>query len=544
MDDDPKPYSVFNGTTKSVLYDGAAATNATWVSPTSFKLAGLAAGEHTVRVALADATGRILVNPESTANRLFSIVTSLPITPLLKFTGPAPEAEVPGPVLVSFVTANHTIGLKGTPHARFYIDDDTTPHEFYVGPGMDEITGVVYQNAHTHYVHWQSPTSFAMYAWPPGPHTVRMVLVDAVGNELPNPEASETRTFTITGSSGLSEFVLESVLPGVEGDSISFTGTGKLFFTDGRGDETVGGAVKVGKVWVVDTTTEPWTRKDTPFYQTNVSTIGEQGLTGVLADPNYAVNQFVYIFFTKPDGVGNRVVRVKDVNGQATEETIILDDPLASDQHNGGVMKFGPDGKLYVTMGDATQPELAQNVQVPNGKILRLNSDGTIPPDNPFPNSKVWAYGLRNSFGMTFHPVTGDLWATENGTDIHDEVNRIVKGGNYGWPVVTGIAQNPAYLDPVYNLATTVGITNIVALAATDKYPTIYHNNLFFTDFVEGKIRRLELGADHRTLVRDSEVFDGGVGGLISLAQGPDGYIYVGGTGGVYRMKLNANTGH
>ena len=93
---------------------------------------------------------------------------------------------------------------------------------------------------------------------------------------------------------------------------------------------------------------------------------------------------------------------------------------------------------------------LAQEISSLGGKVLRLNADGSIPGDNPFGNSRIYAMGLRNSFGMVFHPLTGHLWVTENGPDRNDEVNRIVAGGNYGWPIVTGIANDSRFLDPIW----------------------------------------------------------------------------------------------
>src|SRR5207249_2447194 len=124
----------------------------------------------------------------------------------------------------------------------------------------------------------------------------------------------------------------------------------------------------------------------------------------------------------------------------------------------------GPDGKLYVSIGDTGNPALAQDSTSLSGKILRFNKDGTIPTDNPFPGSPVYALGMRNTFGMTFHDDTGDLWITENGPEFpeFDEVNRIIAGGNYGWPVVTGIAGNPLFIDPLIEITPTIAPTNII----------------------------------------------------------------------------------
>ncbi len=538
LDDDPIRYTFINGTTNTVFYGGVPAQGAQWVTPTSFRLDNLSDGLHTVRLALVDAAGRELTNGEAGTARAFTVGVPFPTAPSVIVAGPAPNADVPGPVRVSFVVANHQIGPNGQPHMHFYIDGSAERHEYFDGAGITEENGVQLNGAHTHAVHWKSSTSIMLFGWAAGPHQIRFILADAGHGELANPEATQTVSFNITGTSDTSEFLLEPVLTGASAAGMAFAPDGKVFYADGHN-----GAGQ-GAVWIIDTVGGTWTRRPTPFYQTAVGSIGEQGLTGVAIDPNYAANGFVYAYFTAPGGGTNRLVRVRNVNDQAVEETVILDNLLAADQHNGGVLLFGPDGKLYVTVGEATLENLSQDLSSQNGKILRINSDGTIPADNPFQGSAVWSYGWRNSFGLAFHPATGDLWATDNGPTVDDEVNLVVKGGNYGWPLVTGNGGAPPLINPVYVLAQPVGITNIVALAETPVYPTKYHNNLFFTDFVGGKIRRLVLDPTFKSLVSDSIVFDGGVGGLVPLKQGPDGYLYTSGPGAFYRVVPNPGSMH
>ncbi|GKS60380.1 hypothetical protein YTPLAS18_39070 [Nitrospira sp.] len=537
LDDDPTQYTFVNGSTNTVFYNGAPSPDVQWVSPTSFRFNNLSNGLHTFRLALVNAVGTPYTNGEAGTARAFTVGVPFPSAPSIIMAGPAPNADVPGPVLVSFVIANHVSGLNGQPHMHFYIDGSTERHEYFNGAGITEDNGVQLNGAHTHAVHWKSPTSFMMYGWSPGPHSVRLVLADAAHNELANPEATQTLTFNITSNAGTSEFELDTVVPNVNVRAIAFAPDGRAFYAEGH-----------GQVWIAQTAGGTWQQNPTPFYQTTVGQLGEQGLTGVVVDPNYAANGFVYIYYTTPDQQFNRLVRVTDVNGQATQETIIMDNLLAADQHNGGVLKFGPDGKFYVSVGEATQDFLAQDLTSRHGKILRINGDGTFPPDNPFPTQgpAVWAYGIRNSFGMAFHPITNDLWITDNGPTVDDEVDLIVKGGNYGWPIATGTGTGPSgtLLPAAYVLSQPVGITNIVALTATSVYPTEYHNNLFFSDYVEGKIRRLVLDPTFKTVVSDSAVFDGGNGGLIALTQAPDGYMYVSGADGISRVVLNPNTHH
>lgn len=134
----------------------------------------------------------------------------------------------------------------------------------------------------------------------------------------------------------------------------------------------------------------------------------------------------------------NRVVRLKESGGKATLDKVLLDGMPGNRIHDGGRIKFGPDGLLYVTNGDAASPSVAQDIGVPAGKILRIHPDGSIPADNPFPGSPVYSFGHRNPQGLAWHPETGQLYSSEHGQSAHDEINRIEPGANYGWPLVQG----------------------------------------------------------------------------------------------------------
>ena len=166
----------------------------------------------------------------------------------------------------------------------------------------------------------------------------------------------------------------------------------------------------------------------------------EKGLLGIALDPSFAQNGFVYLYYSyaASGGTRNRVVRMRDQAGRGTEETVLLDGIPGSDSHDGGRLRFGPDGKLYVTTGDAENGANAQSTATPAGKTLRINKDGSIPADNAFAGSPVWSLGHRNVEGIAWHPDTGALYATEHGPSnlfpdcCHDEVNLIVAGANYG----------------------------------------------------------------------------------------------------------------
>ncbi|MFL5767168.1 MAG: PQQ-dependent sugar dehydrogenase, partial [Actinomycetota bacterium] len=172
------------------------------------------------------------------------------------------------------------------------------------------------------------------------------------------------------------------------------------------------------------------------FAVPNVVTNGEQGLLGIALDPDYPSSPYVYVYATRDIGgeEHNQILRITDNGGTGQDQTTIFSaSTTAGVYHDGGRILFGPDGKLYATMGEAHGAAAAQQLGNPAGKVLRMNSDGSVPNDNPFPGSRIWSYGLRNSIGLDFDPQTGNLWESENGPECNDEINRIVKGGNFGW---------------------------------------------------------------------------------------------------------------
>lgn len=174
----------------------------------------------------------------------------------------------------------------------------------------------------------------------------------------------------------------------------------------------------------------------------NVREAGEGGLLGVALHPDFASNNQIYIYYTtyQDEELSNQIDRAELVGDKLSNQQTILSGIPAALNHNGGAMEFGPDGKLYVTTGDAAQEDLAQDTKSLAGKILRLNDDGTVPDDNPFDNL-VWSYGHRNPQGIVWDE-SGRLWSVEHGPSGtqsgRDELNLIEKGANYGWPKITG----------------------------------------------------------------------------------------------------------
>lgn len=177
---------------------------------------------------------------------------------------------------------------------------------------------------------------------------------------------------------------------------------------------------------------------------------GEGGLLGIARHPAFVQNHFIYVYYTYQDGdkLANRLVRFRRQDKSLIDPKIIIDGIPGAGIHNGGRLKFGPDGFLYVTTGDASMADLAQDLNSLAGKILRLKDDGTIPTDNPFPGSPVYSLGHRNPQGLAWD-AQGRLWATEHGSSATDELNLIKPGQNYGWPIIRGDEQAEGRRSPV-----------------------------------------------------------------------------------------------
>lgn len=192
--------------------------------------------------------------------------------------------------------------------------------------------------------------------------------------------------------------------------------------------------------------------------------VGEAGLTGFVLDPNFAKNKYAYIYhaYEEKGAALNRIVKMKLVNGVWREQKELLDGIPGGRIHEGGRLAIGPDGMLYSTAGDSNRRELSQNLSSSAGKVLRMTTSGQVPKDNPFKNSYVYAYGLRNAQGLAW-TSSGTLYASDHGpsgapipggsgTDRTglDEINVIAKGANYGWPKIQGTETAPGLIPPYY----------------------------------------------------------------------------------------------
>ncbi|GIU98850.1 MAG: hypothetical protein KatS3mg014_0466 [Actinomycetota bacterium] len=276
-----------------------------------------------------------------------------------------------------------------------------------------------------------------------------------------------------------------------------------------------------------------------------IDAAGERGLLGVALHPRYPSRPFVYVYATRRSGgdLENQLLRIREEDGVGVRRRVLLSSPVGSaTNHNGGRILFGPDGMLYVVIGDGAEPDRAQRLADLRGKVLRVRPDGAVPATNPF-DSPVWAFGLRNSFGFAFDPRTDRLWLTDNGPACNDEVNRIRAGRNYGWgPSATceGPAprntnrDGPRPVLPELYLPDAVGITGI-AFCEGCGLGRRSEGRLFFSAVTDGLLRRVALG-DRRTTVRSSRVVYRHDRGIISIEVGPRGRLYFSDMTGIYRL--------
>jgi aldose sugar dehydrogenase len=302
--------------------------------------------------------------------------------------------------------------------------------------------------------------------------------------------------------------------------SLRFAPDGRLFFT-----ELDTGIVRVHENGVTTT-----------FTTIPVATSGENGLLSMAFDPDFANNRFVYFFHTAPSPDRGRIVRYTDTAGVGTNETVIVDNLPSTSVHNGGRIAFGPDGKLYVSIGDNTNPANSQNTGVVSGKILRYNADGTIPGDNPIGGNPMFALGLRNTFGIAFHPTLGVLYGSENGPTCDDEINRLVANGNYGWRTGQPCGDtDPGFLQPILKINPVRAPTGI-AFYTGSAFPE-WQNSLLVASLNDDALRRYTLNSTGTQVLSEQVLYlNGGTGGLLDVTVGPDGNIYMAGANAIMRI--------
>ncbi len=301
--------------------------------------------------------------------------------------------------------------------------------------------------------------------------------------------------------------------------SLQFAPDGRLFFTE-----------QPGRLRVI---TNGQLQPQPVFDVTSITSGGEAGMTGMALDPNFGSNHFIYIFYcTKGTPVPCEVDRITEANGIGTQDTPLFKLTETAPDHTGGRLKVGPDNMLYLSTGDWDNPPLAQDPTSNAGKILRMNLDGTPAPGNPDPqNLFVYAMGFRDPQGLAWDS-SGQLYGTDNGNVANDEVNRIVIGGNYGWPVCQGTCTTQPYIPPVKVFTG----NSVPPSGATFYYGTAipqWTGSFFFAvmgingDPAAYHLHRILFNAPGGSQIAQEEVlFQNQFGRLRDVTVGPDGFLY------------------
>ena len=446
--------------------------------------------------------------------------------------GQTPDTDAPTVALSS--PAALASGLAGT------IDVTATASDNVGVSGVEfQIDGVAIGAADT-----MAPyaTTIDTSAFTSGQHVVRARASDAAGNA--SAWASATASFggAVTQPAGFTRN--EAWITGLaSATAFAQAPDGRLFIAQQGGTLRV---VKNGALLA------------TPFVAIAVDSNGERGLIGIALSPTFASDGFVYVYSTRTaGGAHNRISRFTAAGDVAApgSETTLVDLPLLSGatNHNGGGMHFGPDGKLYVGVGENANPPLAQDLSSPFGKLLRFNADGTIPNDNPFFATQsgiaraVWAYGLRNPYTFAFQPGSGRLHINDVGQNTWEEIDVGASGANYGWPNsegpdnVTGNVTAPLFTYK-HSAASPPGsgpggfftgfaITGGAFYPAAGPFPAGYRDQYYFADFVSQWVARLDLATG------DAYAFAKLSGAPVDLLVGNDGALYVLTRSGVTRIS-------
>ncbi len=261
-----------------------------------------------------------------------------------------------------------------------------------------------------------------------------------------------------------------------------------------------------------------------------VASVSESGLHGIALGPDFEQSHHIYAYFTyrnESGGLTNKVVRFVERDGKGGDPVTILDGIPGERIHDGGRLRFGPDGKLYITTGDAALGSNSQDLKSLAGKILRLNPDGSIPADNPFPGLPVFSFGHRNPQGIDWHPTTGVPFAAEHGQAAQDEVNIIRPGGNFGWPVVRGEETGESFIPPLIQTGATTWAPAGISFYRGDLL-SAFQGNLFVATLRGTHLRRVVLkGPDFRQVEQTEALFSGTFGRLRDVVEGPDGALYI-----------------
>ncbi len=431
----------------------------------------------------------------------------------------SPDTEAPT-VSITFPSANATVTHVVVVSATAADNVGVTSVEFFVdGTSLGTDTTAPYT------VNWNTTVLAG------GLHNLTAVAHDAAGNA-----GSSSGTSVNVVNPG---FVNEVVVPGIT------SATTMAFLPDGR--MLVGELTNV--IWVVQPGASS---KDTvPFLQLSYDYLfGEQGLMDIAVDPDFAQNGYIYVFYTQ--GFTGQHNRDRLSRFTASGNAVVAGSELvlwqaeidANSEHHGGAIAFGNDGKIYFTTGDYFNPPLAQQLDSYQGKVLRINKDGSVPTDNPFydgtgPNKDaIWAYGLRNPYRMSIDPVTGRMYIGDVGGNdpntAYEELELGVAGANYGWPLEEGNGGTAGVTPPIYTYPHSGRDAAITAgfVYHGDQFPSQYDGNFFFGDFAQNTIGRLTLDAGGNVTgavnfwPADGTADGSSVGDPVKFVEGPDGALY------------------
>jgi|SRR6266487_1001902 len=322
---------------------------------------------------------------------------------------------------------------------------------------------------------------------------------------LPTPVSNSSN---LTNTKGV-----EIIAEGLQAPrSIQVAGDGRIFLTEQH-----------GSIRIID---KNGTLLEEPVADIKVENLQDAGLLGLALHPNFTQNHLFYVYYTYSNKTGlfNRVLMLEESKNRINDSKIILDGIPGSEFRDGGRIKFGPDGKLYVSTGDASIPKLSQDLNSLAGKILRVNEDGTIPKDNPFSNSFIYAYGFRNVLGLAWDPKNGQLYAADQGAAGNDEINLVSPGKNYGWPnheCNEGTESTPSLICFNPSLEPS-GMT----FALSSKLG--YKNHLIVATLKGSHLREIDLKTNSQNTIlvgygRLADVFESSDGSIFVLTSNTDG---------------------